>query len=278
MKKKIKQVFRIIVQFVLLLWDKVYPTKGIPVLLYHETRENGAENGAIPNIDPKTFEWQMKYLHSHGYQTLNTSQLLGELKVGTLPRKAVVITFDDGFKSNLEAFRIMEKYGYEGLCFVATSFLGKEYDFMPYYLSHPSMDYATSDAKDQKFEFMSIEDLKACNNIEMYPHTHHHIDMTSFSTDDIKRELYNSEKILRTVNDGNIAFSYPRGLFNESIKSILKGRGYKLSFAVLPGTIKMDSDLFMLPRTNVPTEKILFKLILTDKYQYYSRLSCRVNG
>ena len=150
---------------------------------------------------------------------------------------------------------------------------------MPFWLDNTDVKYATSSSKDQPFVFMSKDDLKKVStqgHIEFFPHTHHHIDMISFSDDEICREIEESEYVLN-IEGNHKVFSYPRGLYDERIKKILIGLGYDLSFAVKVGVITKDTDLLEIPRVNVPSEKYLFRLILTDKYRIYDYLSAKIN-
>lgn len=275
-----KSILRIIIQRFLLGVDRIVPTKGVPVLLYHETRSDNIRNG-IPNVDLNTFNNQMKYLYKHGYKTLSSSDISnivsGEID---LPSKSCVISFDDGFKSNIGAFEIMKQYGYKGICFVASAFIGKSFNYMPYWLSSRDVDYTTSSNKDCPFEFMSEEDLEyvtTLGNIEIAPHTNNHIDMISFEDEEINEDLGMCENRLFKFSPEIKVISYPRGLFDDRVKGLLKSRKYSLAYGVFPGVITANSDALALPRSNVPKESLMFKLILTDKIKIYSAISNLLN-
>lgn len=275
----IVQIIRKLCQILLLAFDAVFPTKGVPVLLYHETKE---ENGkrAIPNITPSLFENQMQYLKCKGYSTLTVQQIRQIVnKEIPVPRKAVVITFDDGFKSNVSAFEIMHKYGFLGICFVATSFIGNSYNFMPFWLNDGNVDYNNSKAKDIDFSFISKEELERYSTlgIEFCSHTHHHIDMNAYDESLLLSELESSVNNIRNIGGNDKAFSYPRGLYNNGVIKLLSQLNFDLAFTVDPGVITAETNPYQLPRANVPSENLLFKLILTDKYRSYSKLSSIIN-
>ena len=67
-----------------------------------------------------TFEAQMSYL-ADSYVVLGFSQAIERLQNGDLPKKAVVVTFDDGYRDNYEyALPILKKYEIPATFFVVT--------------------------------------------------------------------------------------------------------------------------------------------------------------
>src|SRR5699024_1862299 len=114
-------------------------SEDIPVLLYHhlaskEDIENFGweKNGSIIPIE--NFREQMDYLYENNFYTATLEEL--ELFIDgkiDLPEKTVVITFDDGYLSNVEyAYPIMKKYGFKGSIFmVGETATRDESDLMP---------------------------------------------------------------------------------------------------------------------------------------------------
>lgn len=83
-----------------------YPAK-LPVLMYHHVVPDGQEcNDAA--ITVSRLEQDFQWLNENGYRTV----LPRELAAGQpLPEKAVLITFDDGYRSNYElAYPLFQKY------------------------------------------------------------------------------------------------------------------------------------------------------------------------
>ncbi|MDR2530477.1 MAG: polysaccharide deacetylase family protein [Oscillospiraceae bacterium] len=85
---------------------------NLPVLMYHNVVTNPARAGEY-SITPATFERDMQYLLSRGYTTVSVSDVLAWLEDGaTLPRKPVLVTFDDGQCGVWHYLRpIMERLG-----------------------------------------------------------------------------------------------------------------------------------------------------------------------
>ena len=72
------------------------------------------------------FTRQLDYLHQHGYKSLNSEELLAALATDSPPvKKAVVITFDDGYRTVYDhAFPVMQKFGFRGIVCIYPSFIG----------------------------------------------------------------------------------------------------------------------------------------------------------
>ena len=76
------------------------------VIYYHEIVENG-QGYSYQKLEKEMFEQQMRYLKEQGYQTLFFRDL-----DKPLPEKAIIVSFDDGFRSVYEnAIPIMKRYG-----------------------------------------------------------------------------------------------------------------------------------------------------------------------
>ena len=99
--------------------------KKLKVLYYHEVVEQG-QGFSYQKIEKEAFEQQMAYLRAEGYETLYFSDLNKPL-----PAKAVIVSFDDGFRSVYEnAAPIMEKYGIKGNVYLPTGYIGNDPHFM----------------------------------------------------------------------------------------------------------------------------------------------------
>lgn len=80
----------------------------MPVLMYHHVVHNWQECNDM-TVTEGRLEQDLQWLAEHGYQTV----LPRELAAGQpLPEKPVLITFDDGYRSNYDlAYPLLQKYG-----------------------------------------------------------------------------------------------------------------------------------------------------------------------
>lgn len=95
----------------------------VPVLVYHNIAPQA--RGRL-TIAANTFEEQMRYLKTRGYRVVSLTELYEFIAFRRqLPRRAVVINFDDGYKSFLEyAHPILKKLGFTATLFIYTDYVG----------------------------------------------------------------------------------------------------------------------------------------------------------
>ena len=213
------------------------------VLAYHhllkDIENKNKDNAAIVSVE--NFEKQMKHLHDNGYKAITIQELNSYLKYGKpLPKESVLITFDDGYKSNyVYAYPILKKYNLKASIFMITgSIPDKPQPFNPNRLSFMS-----------KGEIIKSKDI-----FEFACHTHslHNLEKNK------KSALLNSEK--ETIaNDLRMSkqliytrfFAYPHGQYNKCIESVLKEEGFELAFTIKKGTVNKQSSKFELNRVPI---------------------------
>jgi peptidoglycan/xylan/chitin deacetylase (PgdA/CDA1 family) len=107
----------------------------VPILVYHSVmphhRGQSAEQRAL-DVDDSVFVAQMRYLVDNGYPVVSFGALVDALEGrDTLPNRAVVITFDDGWENQyLHAFPILRRFGLTATFFVFTTPIGTDSKLM----------------------------------------------------------------------------------------------------------------------------------------------------
>ena len=96
----------------------------VGILLYHRVCPS-SDSWSVKPLSPRSFERQMEYFHRN-YEILSLDTLVQYIQQGApLPEKAVVITFDDGYKDNyLHAYPILVKHGIPATIFLTTGHIG----------------------------------------------------------------------------------------------------------------------------------------------------------
>jgi len=90
----------------------------VPVIMYHRVLPFKCELA----ITISEFESQLAFLHAKGFKSLSAKEFFLILQGGKIPDRAVVITFDDGYRDNWYlAGPILKKYGMHALLFIITA-------------------------------------------------------------------------------------------------------------------------------------------------------------
>jgi len=110
--------------------------RDVAILCYHRVipREKIDSVFSTPwmIVSQDSFALQMRYLRRK-YNVMALSAYLFSVKNGeTIPRKSVIVTFDDGWEDNyLYAFPILKKYDIPAAIFLTTGFVGTKRIFWP---------------------------------------------------------------------------------------------------------------------------------------------------
>lgn len=95
---------------------------AFPILKYH--RVNDEDDPFFPALATDIFERQMAMIASI-YVVLPLEELVARMMRNTVPRNALAITFDDGYRDNLtHAAPVLARYGLPASIFLATGFIG----------------------------------------------------------------------------------------------------------------------------------------------------------
>jgi peptidoglycan/xylan/chitin deacetylase (PgdA/CDA1 family) len=97
-------------------------SRAFPILTYH--RVNRENDPFFPSLAPELFERQMSFV-ARAYVVRPVEELVERVGDNTLPRNALAITFDDGYRDNLtHAAPILSRYGLTATIFLATGAIG----------------------------------------------------------------------------------------------------------------------------------------------------------
>ncbi len=100
----------------------------VAILMYHRICEVPSDPWELC-VSPKHFAEQLEYLNHH-YQVLCLHSLVKSLREGHLPKRAVVLTFDDGYADNLwNAKPLLERYEVPATVFVSTGYVDSDREF-----------------------------------------------------------------------------------------------------------------------------------------------------
>jgi len=208
----------------------------VPIITYHRF---GAKASTM-TVTPSSFEAQMRYLAQNGYTVIPMARLAEFLggKVA-LPRKSVVITIDDGYRSTYDiAWPILKKHGFPATVFLYTDFVG------------------ASDA----LTWAQMKEMSASGLIDIQPHSKTHSNLTIKLADEndaryrerIRREVEMPVDAIRErLGEPTVTYAFPYGDVNETVVEYLRGKGVKMGVTVTPGGNAFFAPPPMLRRTMV---------------------------
>ncbi len=219
---------------------------GIKVLMYHRITDhvvvtNGARDFCVR---AKSFRRQLELLEWLGFTpiTFNDYRLVldGELN---LPKKPVILTFDDGYVDTFEiAFPLLEEFGMKGVVFA----LGDRS------ISHNVWDAHDGLANTRLMTDQQILEMHAAGH-EIGSHSMSHPKLTLLPREKAWEEISRSRMLLEMLLNAPVrSFSYPYGLVNEMLKNMVADAGYSLACGVYTGPARFGLDPFELRRIAVP--------------------------
>lgn len=104
-----------------------FVSKGL-ILLYHRIADVGSDPWAL-SVSPAHFAEHLEVLRRFA-PVAALQRVADGAREGTLPRRSVAITFDDGYADNLHhAKPLLEHYGMPATVFVTSGFIGADHEF-----------------------------------------------------------------------------------------------------------------------------------------------------
>ncbi len=106
---------------------RFFKTGTAAILRYHSVAEPGDNYYSSPGIciTPEVFENQIRFL-SENYNIVSLDTIADCIdKQQPFPEKTVVLTFDDGYRDNYQAYQIMKTYGVQGTFYIAAGCIGE---------------------------------------------------------------------------------------------------------------------------------------------------------
>jgi peptidoglycan/xylan/chitin deacetylase (PgdA/CDA1 family) len=242
----------------------------VPVLVYHQisTPEHPL---AVKNdvIERAQFSKQMEYLHARGYQTISTSQLVDFMLYGSpVPEKAVVLHFDDGWKSVFAALPILEQYGFKATFWIiGEKGIGGDY-----------------------LDWSDIVALSHNPSYEVYSHamTHPWAPESNLVTwteggipgkgiADVDWELRESKRVLEDRLGRPVPYlAWPIGAYNDALIAAATRAGYSALFTTDWGRNGVNGDVLRVRRASISGFcKIAdFRAMLDAKSQFKAWMIC----
>lgn len=204
---------------------------NVPILMYHVV---SAAPAGTPNpelwVAQDTFAAEMRALRKAGYHAVTLRQAFDAWQHGgPLPRKPVVVSFDDGYLSQYTHARpVLRKLGWPGVLNLELRNLGKDG------ITEREVRVLMGDGW------------------ELDSHTLTHPDLTTVSEAQLRDELVDSRKQIRRTFGSKTAefFCYPAGRYDARVVAAVRAAGYRGATTVDEG-LGTRAEPFTLKRVRV---------------------------
>lgn len=207
---------------------------SVPILMYHHIGPISEDNEEIKSITvtSERFEEQMKWLSDSKIRTITFADALVELNGSSgISMPVVILTFDDGYKDNIEnGLPILQKYNLKGVFFIITGFVGQD-------------DYMNWD---------DIRKLKEAG-MEIGSHAVTHTALIGLTDDqNLRNELIHSKRALKDqLGVDVISFCYPLGEYDDRVLQFVKEAGYMFARTTHNGKWTVSDNWLTLPAKKV---------------------------
>jgi peptidoglycan/xylan/chitin deacetylase (PgdA/CDA1 family) len=205
---------------------------AVPILMYHlvNTPPPGT---AYPElwVPAASFKAQIQALAGAGYHGVTLDQVLDNWqKHIALPTKPIVVSFDDGYGSQVRnAMPILRGFGWPGVL----------------NLEVKNLSVAGGITKAQVRRLMHA-------GWEIDAHTLTHRDLTTLDAATVRHEVGGSRAVLRRLFHVPVdGFAYPAGRYDATAEAAVRAAGYRAAETTEPGLAHMNADRAALPRIRV---------------------------
>jgi peptidoglycan/xylan/chitin deacetylase (PgdA/CDA1 family) len=233
--------------------------RRLRVLMYHKVNDLPGNPLSVP---VSVFDDQMAQLRELGYTVVGLDDVLAHYAEGAeLPRLPVLITFDDGYRDNLEhAAPVLQRHGYPAVLFAPIAYLD---DALP--LPHEER-LAARGVVNSTLDWGELAELEAAG-IRIESHGISHRPLADLALDEAAREIVLSklrleDRLGRPVR----SFAYVKGSeahYKPVHLSLLRQAGYEVAFTSVSGSNDGGTDPLRLHRYNVePYPPRTFELVL----------------
>ncbi len=181
------------------------------------------------------------------YRVVPLAEIYRLVKEGeVLPPRTLAITFDDSYRDNLEAARVLSEHGLPATFFIPTQYVGSDFVF-PWDRHLPRMPH------------LGWDDLRAMKRLghDFGSHTVSHPDMATLSNEDARWELTESRRVLEAELGQPIRwFAYPYGgpeCFRSDQLTLVRDAGFELCLSAARGFLERGMEGQVLPRLAMPS-------------------------
>jgi len=216
-------------------------------------------------LDRAEFAALLDLLGDRGFQTLTLADAAARHLAGTAPRRAVVLTFDDGCRCFRDhAWPELQTRGMTATLFAVAGELG----------GTNRWDEAAGERREELLGAADLARLAAAG-AEIGAHGLTHVELRGLAGEALRRETAGArEALAAAVGRPVLTFCYPYGRFDPSAREAVRAAGYLAAAGIHGHPAARAGDLHALPRMIVNPGESRLELLLKARglYPLWSRL------
>src|SRR5437867_2951499 len=192
----------------------------LPILMYHKVDRPPPPPGAryLRNyVLPEQFDARPAALRRWGYGTISFADWLAyRRRERTLPRRPIILTFDDGYRSTYEvAWPLLKRYAATATVFLVSDLIGR------------TSVWDSSEIQEPLLGAGEITAMRA-GGIEFGSHTCTHPALTALPPPRVLAELRDSRTALAQLLGAPVrVLCYPFGKQNAAVRALAREAGYE---------------------------------------------------
>lgn len=210
------------------------------ILTYHHIGLCPEEQRDHPGlwVREEAFREQLRWLKEHGWKSVSLDQVRDALlDRAPLPRRWVVITFDDGWRDNYtRALPHLVEFGFSAHLFMITGRVRE------------------GGARGAWDEYLSADEIREmiAHGVSVGSHTHTHPRLAKLSAEQVRHELTASrEALTRLTGEVPRWLCYPYGSFSPAVAEAAREAGYAGALSTIRDNRPRPDQLYWLPRVMV---------------------------
>jgi peptidoglycan/xylan/chitin deacetylase (PgdA/CDA1 family) len=246
---------------------------SLVVLVFHRVTDAIPEDGLT--IGPQRFRALCGML-ARSFRVVPLGEIFRLVRSrGAFPPRTLAITFDDSYRDNLEAARVLAEHGLPATFFLPTAFVGTDHVF-PWDRCLKRMPNLT---------WPDVREMRRLG-FEIGSHTVTHVDLGAVSAERATREIVESKAVLEDRLGTKVRwFAYPFGgvkNFRGDWLPLIQEAGYEGCVSAYGGFIHRRRTPEVLPRECITgfRSNLLIEVYLTGCLNWYyavkERLGLRV--
>lgn len=233
--------------------------KPIPIWMYHRVVQSPIEDRHRTFITVENLRRHFQFINKMKIETVFFKDLWSR-KIRS--KNAIILTFDDGYKNNLD--------------YLEPELRHFNLKATVYALANPALKTNAWDQGNEPLLTPSeLLELAKSPHVEIGSHGISHTSFLKMALRDVKYELEESKSILETLLKTSVeTFAYPYGDYTVAHASLTKEAGYKVAVSTDHGSTKISENPFEVFRVNIFPEETVVSLWKKSRklYGYYFKL------